>query len=416
MKFKDCKSKHFACVYCLEFPNGMKYVGKTHDLSDRVAVYERFGGSSKVDSAIKEFGFDSVDVSILARIDNLKRVETELCLGILEVKFIRDLNTIYPNGYNVSLGGELLGIPIEHLTTDENTIKSLMNGNKILLEYDTEGNFVKEYPSIARFAYEKGYVEDNVRVAVDKMHAYKGKHILRTKRYDYIPEKIEVDEIKVIERVKYKTIVEEKRVVKQRDITYVEVPVVVYDLNGDFVGEYESKSAACRSLYMYGHTMPFGVYKNGYIAFKKEGDDYPKKIEGADVLRYKATDEVYRPAVELDDKPVLDTTGFGLGRRGNKHLKLRHTFPVDQFKLNGEFVARYNSIRDASDASNIPYCQIYNNVMGTTRMAKGYIWRAVGDNATNVSDDIKRRANNKEKEKPEKVVVTADDLFNFASE
>lgn len=400
MKLKDFKGSHFACVYCLEFPNGMKYVGKTHDLSDRVCLYERFGGSSKVDALIKEFGLDSIDLSVLCKLGGLCRVDLELCLSILEIKYIRELDTVYPKGLNVSLGGELLGIPVEHLTTNEETIKSLLSGSKILLEYDTKGNFVKEYDSISRFAYERGYSVDSVSVVVDKMRAYKGKHILRTKRYDYIPERIEVDEIKIVERVKVKTIVEERRVVKERAVTQCKTPVVVYDVNGDFVGEYDSNSAACRSLYISGSNMPLGIYRNGYIAFKKIGDDYPKKIESSEVLRYKVTREDYKTADELSDKPILND----IPRSGhhNKHEKLRHTFPVNQFMLNGEFVAQYKSIRDASDVSGIPYPQIYNCVMGKTNRAKGYFWRCANDEkAKNVVNDIKKR----EKKVEEKVEI-----------
>ena len=410
MKLRDCKSKHIACVYCLEFPNGMMYVGKTHDLSDRVGVYARFGGSSRVEEAIKEFGLDSIDLKVLCRVDGLSRVDMELCLSILEIKYIRELGTVFPNGLNVSLGGELLGIPIEHITTDKDTINSLLSGNKILLEYDTAGNFVCEYPSIARFAYEKGYSENSVRSAVDKMHAYKGKHILRTKRYDYIPERIDVDEIRVVERVKYKTVVEEKHVVRSRDVTYAEVPVIVYDLNGDFVGEYDSKSAACRALYQYGHNLPLGIYKHGYIAFKKTTDDYPKKIEDSEQLRYKVTQEEYRPITELEDKPTLRE---GASRSGhyNKHTKLRHTFPINQFKLNGEFVAQHGSIRDASDATGIPYCQIYNCVMGKTKKSKGYLWRCADEEkAESVTQDVKKRANEEKKEVEKKSQCTILDL------
>lgn len=372
----DYEKSHLSCVYCLEFPNGMKYVGKTHDLGSRVGLYRKFGGSSKVDGAIKEFGIDNIEMKVLCSVSGMNKVDTELCLGILEIKYIREMDCIFPKGYNVSLGGELLGIPIEHLTTDSDTIKSLMNGNKILLEYDVDGCFVKEYPSISRFAYEKGYDDKHVREYVDKNKAYKGKHILRTKRYDYIPEKIEVEEIKVIEKVKYKTVVEEKVVKRQRDVTYVKIPVIVYDLNGDFVGEYGGNAEACRALYRHGHYMPLGVYKNGYIAFKKTGDDYPKKIESSELMKYKVTMEEYHPINELEDKPTLnvDIIAPYKGHSG-KHGKLRHNFAVNQFKLNGEFVSQYKTLRDAADVTGIQYSQIYANVMGKTRKCNGYIFQ-----------------------------------------
>lgn len=388
----DYEKSHLSCVYCLEFPNGMKYVGKTHDLGSRVGVYRRFGGSSKVDGAIMEFGLDNVSLRVLCSISGMNKVDTELCLGILEIKYIREMDCIWPKGYNVSLGGELLGVPIEYLTTDSDTIKSLMSGNKMLLEYDVDGNFVKEYASIARFAYEKGYDEDGVRQYINKNKAYKGKHILRVKRYDYIPEKIEVDDIKVVERVKYRDIVEERVVVKQKDVTYCKVPVIVYDVNGDFVGEFAGNAEACRALYRGGHHMPLGVYKSGYIAFKKTGDDYPKKIESVEEMKYKVTGEEYKPVNELEDKPVLNMSLVEPYKgHGGKHSKLRHNFAVNQFKLNGEFVTQYKTLRDAADVTGIQYSQIYANVMGKTRKCKGYIFQRAdaieedfGENVDNV--------------------------------
>ena len=386
MKILDYERSHFGCVYCLEFPNGMKYVGKTHDVGRRVILYKRFGESGKVNGAIKEFGIENVEMRILVRFEGMSKVDMELCLSILEIKYIREMDCVFPRGYNVSLGGELLGVPIKYLTTDADTIRSLMSGNKILLEYDVEGKFVREYDSISRFAYEKGYDEKRVRDYVDKNKVYKGKHILRTKRYDYIPERIEVDDIKVVERVKYKTVVEERVVVKQKDVTYSKVPIIVYDLNGDFVGEYESNNAACRALYSGVTYMPLGVYKMGYIAFKKTGEDYPKKIESVEELKYKVTFEEYKPINELEDKPMLDASVLNApsGHYG-KHEKLRHNFAVNQFKLNGEFVAQYKCLRDASDETGIQYSQIYANVMGTTRKCKGYIFQRADDEGENES-------------------------------
>lgn len=389
MNILDYEKSHLSCVYCLVFPNGKKYVGKTHDLGSRIGVYRRFGGSSKVDEAIDEFGLDGVEMRVLASVSGLCKVDTELCLGIMEIKYIRALDCLWPNGYNVSLGGELLGIPIEHLTTDDATIKSLMSGNKVLLEYDIDGNFVCEYPSISRFAYAKGYDVESVRNSVNKMSAYMGKHILRTKKYDYIPERIEVDGIRVVERKKYKTVIEEKVVVKQKDMTYSKVPVIVYDMLGDFVGEYDSNSAACRALSIGGGYIPLGVYKNGYIAFKKDGDDYPKKIEGYEEMKYKATGEGYKPINELEDKPILnyDELKAEIGHTG-KHEKLRHTFAVNQFKLNGEFVAQYKTLRDAADETGIRYSQIYANVMGKTRKAAGYIWQMAKEEVVVKDEDL----------------------------
>ena len=62
------------------------------------------------------------------------------------------------------------------------------------------------------------------------------------------------------------------------------------------------------------------------------------------------------------------------GHRG-KHTNLKLGYAVNQFKLNGEFVAQYESLRDAADITGIRYSSIYACVMGKMKKAEGYIWR-----------------------------------------
>ena len=59
------------------------------------------------------------------------------------------------------------------------------------------------------------------------------------------------------------------------------------------------------------------------------------------------------------------------------YSKLKLSFAVEQKRLNGDIVCVYDSIRDASDATGIPYSQIYACVMGKTRRCQGYIWQKV---------------------------------------
>lgn len=378
MKFSDAKRKHISCVYCLTMPNGMSYIGKTSDLGSRLGLYERaYNGSlgkggGKINEAIREFGIENVDVEVLSSVTCADKTDLELCLSIIEIRHIRERNTLYPNGYNVSLGGEVLGIPIEHLTTDKDVIRCFKTNDKVILEYDLEGNFLKEYASLARYCYERGLDDNMVRDCLNKRKSVYGKYLIREKRYDFVPEKIEVGEYEIRERVKYRDIVETRTIVKQRELVDSKKAVIAYDLNGDFVGEYESIADSCRRLFNGRTSIRIGVYCQGYILFLKDGDDYPKKIESSDVLGGKQLSEHYRPAVELEDKPKLDMYLVDLAK---KHTKLNLDFPINQFKLNGEFVAQYKSIRDASVDTGIRYSLIYNCVMGMTKKSKGYIWR-----------------------------------------
>ena len=114
MELERLVSRKDSCVYCLEFPNGMRYVGKTSNLGNRLRLYVRnveSGEGGKVCDALMEFGFSEVVLSVLASVSGMSKDDTELCLSILEIKYIREMDCVWPKGYNVSFGGEVLRIP-----------------------------------------------------------------------------------------------------------------------------------------------------------------------------------------------------------------------------------------------------------------------------------------------------------------
>ena len=369
MDLESLIKRNDRCVYCLEFPNGMKYVGKTVHLGNRMRIYHRNlvdGDGGKVCDAIREFGLENVDLKVLASVSGLGKDDLELALGILEIKYIREMDCIFPKGYNVSFGGEALRIPPECITTDAEAIKAFKSGSKSVLVYDGDGNFVEEFDSVSKFAYDKGFDEDHVREAVDKSRAFMGQYILRSKKYGYAPQKIDVSNIKVYERKRYKTVVEEKVVLKEKN-QYM-TAALAYDMNGDFVGEYKNRAEASRLLTGV-QRMYWGQYCKGYILYKKVSDDYPKKIESYVDVKGKSLGEVYKPLDELEDmpKPTL--------KNGGKYL-LKNDRPINQFTLGGEFVAQYPSLRSAAaEQDEVSYSQIYACVNGKTRRGGPYIWQ-----------------------------------------
>lgn len=384
MKLEESKKCNYPCVYCLEFPNGMKYIGKTKSLSDRISLYLKFDGSNKeLSQAIDEFGWDNIEVIVLSRIDCMVKVDLELCLSILEIKYIRELNTLYPNGYNISLGGECLGIPVEHITTDKDVIGRFNLGNKAVLLYDVNGDFVKEYHSIAQCAYDNGWDEESVRNAVGKHKPFYDKFFIRAKRYNYVPLKMELPKgYEYRERVKYKNVIKEVIVEKEREV-FTFTPALKYDMNGKFCGEYKSKRAALRS-FSNKHHVDWGKYYNGYIIFKKIDDNYPKEIEPYHILSKKQLCDYYVPSYELSDIEVHNdwskVTDFPSVNKAQlcvdgKYTNIKHKFKVYQCKLNGEIVATFDSIRDAAHETGISYAQIYNCLKGQTKKAAGYIWK-----------------------------------------
>lgn len=92
-------------IYCLTFPNGKKYVGQTtRTVESRVRDHKVPSNKCLlVKQAYAKYGaFD---------VETLREVEDDE-LNDLEIHYIKELNTLSPNGYNLTTGGEG-GIPSE---------------------------------------------------------------------------------------------------------------------------------------------------------------------------------------------------------------------------------------------------------------------------------------------------------------
>lgn len=379
MKTEEAKEKSCACIYRIIFPDGMCYVGKTKCLRSRIGLYERFSveNDTKVNEALKKFGIDNVEWTILSEVNvSSSKEDIELCLSVLEIKYIKAMNTIYPNGYNVSIGGEILGIPVDCLV-GINPSYNYNNGNKHVLVYDIDGNFLKEFESIGRCAYNYGLDEDEVRHNLGKMKSYKGK-IFREKKYNYVPEKIDVTGIKIVNRIKYKTVIVNKYVEREINIGRP-CAALLYDENGDFVGEFSSKIKALRT-FTKAHSIPFGKYSHGYVVYKKTSDDYPRKIEPyVDTIGKKLGDE-YKPLSECEDLPLEERKRHDTyERKGyHKHTNLINSFRIRQYDGNG-FEKFYDNMRDAAEQSGVRYCNIWACVMGRVKKSGGFHWEKVDD-------------------------------------
>lgn len=97
-------------VYCITNDiNGKKYVGATmRTLHERIDNHEWScnGKSANRDSPLhqdmREFGFENFTAEILFESDD------PVALKVMEVQFIQELGTIFPDGYNMVRGGYLI--------------------------------------------------------------------------------------------------------------------------------------------------------------------------------------------------------------------------------------------------------------------------------------------------------------------
>ena len=113
-------SKCLYSVYCfINKTNNKKYVGITSNVDRRYRQHKSARNRCPVfSSAIKKYGFDNFDFSILKF--DLSKQEAES----FEKQFILDFNTLVPNGYNRTEGGN------SSVSHSEETKKIISQKNK----------------------------------------------------------------------------------------------------------------------------------------------------------------------------------------------------------------------------------------------------------------------------------------------
>ena len=137
-------------IYCFKNKvNGKCYIGQSINLKHRLTSHLNSYKNPKkfryaIYKAIIKYGIDNFDISIIEFVDpnteNIKSV-----LDSLEKKYIEEYNSLIPNGYNMTKGGDagVLGLKM----TDEqkelirqNALKSAEKYKKYVYAYDMKSN------------------------------------------------------------------------------------------------------------------------------------------------------------------------------------------------------------------------------------------------------------------------------------
>lgn len=136
--------------------NGKQYVGQTGDFRQR----ERCWSCLKLQYANnyfteerKKYGLSNFETTILAE------VETREEAWKLERKYIKEFNTIYPNGYNMSVGGGG-GSGVKCTEEKKQSVRKANKGNKYhnkpVVQYDKNWNEIKVWNSAKEAAIALG--------------------------------------------------------------------------------------------------------------------------------------------------------------------------------------------------------------------------------------------------------------------
>lgn len=163
--------------------------------------------------------------------------------------------------------------------------------------------------------------------------------------------------VRELERVKEveKTRIVYKDVVVERERQTAGVPVVGYDINGNYIGEWPSRIAFSKEVVGTSSTMKYGVWKNGYIMYEKT-DNVVDRVESyAEYLER-------TKAAELEAKRVFDEKVGNI--KAYREARLKEG--VVLVGKNGEEVARFDCLRDAAESSAVAYSNLY------TCLKRGY--------------------------------------------
>lgn len=375
------------CIYRLVFPDGKYYVGKTKDLRERVRLYERklkdADDNSRVMCALRGFGLDSVEIEVLTSVSSGSESDIELCLSILEIKYIREQDCIYPNGYNTSIGGEVLGIPADVIETKFG-VRSKEFASKPILAYDINGRFVAEYPSVNRCAYELGVDENRVKEVLGKTKLLRNTYMLREKKYGDIPKKILPFKPEVVKKTKTEYDVVTEKVYKQKELS---TAAIMYNKNGDYVGLFDNARKSRRYLKMEDTKMPFGREFRGVYIFHYNGGGIKQHL-GAfksknlttmfydDILALGDIENIGE-CISLVLEPVPEKEVI---EKNPKVVITREPKPrIEKYTLDGEYVCTYENAIHAAADNNVYSSAIHSCARKKTRRCGDFIYRYEGD-------------------------------------
>lgn len=166
-----------------------------------------------------------------------------------------------------------------------------------------------------------------------------------------------MEKIKEVEKEK----VVYKDVLVERRHQTLGVPVVGYDINGNYIGEWESRVAFTREVIDANGALGFGQWRKGFIMYPKE-EPIAQHVES-----YAEYIERTR-AAEIEAKKVLESK---VGRL--KVLRdVRYTRGVVITDYNFEEVGRYDNIRDAAEETGLRYSGIYTCLKNGYGSVGGY--------------------------------------------
>lgn len=304
--------------------NNKIYVGKTiESFTVRWSGHKR--GYNNLDyyfyKAIRKYGWDKFNKYVIYQTEKLKNTkENKKYLNDIisekEKYYIKLYKSNDHNfGYNSTEGGE--GTPCRIVT--ENEISKRKNIGKVVLQYDLNNNFIREWPCMKLIKKELGYNLERIRECCNNK---------RTSWKSYIWKYKEVPEL--VKNTKSKS--KSKRLLQ-------------YNTNGEFIKEWESASQVQTQIGLDNHVLRAccrGDYNTcgGYIWLYKESENFPLK---------------------LDKQILIDR-------------KLYSPY-IAQYDINANLVALWKNTTEIEQKLKYSRVSIRSCIRKDIKTAYGYIWK-----------------------------------------
>lgn len=158
-------------VYKATFPNGKSYIGITiHTLKQRMRSHKCSAFTKKTNclfhKALRKYGWENIVWEVLFETSNVIQLQNK------EQEYIKQNNTLLPNGYNMTLGGEgslgrtpwNKGLKITGLYLEK--IKNIPRKRKSLISINLETNEKQIFNSIKEAANKLNMNYGSLKMAV----------------------------------------------------------------------------------------------------------------------------------------------------------------------------------------------------------------------------------------------------------
>lgn len=201
--WKYLQNKVYTCgIYKItNLINNKIYIGQSKQIEVRWQQHKTSNKHYAIYNAFKKYGIDNFKFEIIEECP-------EDILNEREKYWIKFYNSLSPNGYNMTLGGDSCG--------HEQLEKSVQ-------QYDLQGNFIKQFKSIKEAERKTGIDNANISACCNhKKHYYTAGGF----QWKY------TDSLDIISQYHNKHL----------------KPVLQYDLNGNFIQEFCSISEAARAV------------------------------------------------------------------------------------------------------------------------------------------------------------------------